>query len=66
MTYRVGREGQKFEKYFAFSHDCVKMGTVGPFLCLVPCALYLFFWVLADPKKTPLIQRGLKKVVVDG
>ena len=26
MTYRVGREGQKFEKYFAFSHDCVKMG----------------------------------------
>jgi len=47
MTYRVGRGGQKFEKYFAFSHDCVKMGQQGP-------------------KKTPLIQRGLKKVVVDG
>jgi len=26
MTYRVGREGQKFEKYFAFYHSCVKMG----------------------------------------
>ena len=65
MTYRVGREGQKFEKYFAFSHDCVKMGTVGPFLCLVPCTLYLFLGP-CGPKKTPLIQRGLKKVVVDG
>ena len=56
MTYRVGRGGQKFEKYFAFSHDCVKMGTVGPFLCLVPCALYLFFGSLRTQKKPRLFS----------
>jgi hypothetical protein len=30
MTYRVGRGGQKFEKYFAFSHDRVRRVSKDP------------------------------------